>query len=129
MVEERTLKTAAKEAKLRLKSGFWQKYKEDIKLQVDKNRASGVCATDVINYYSGKIEGLSQGKEDSFYLKVKKILDQEGEVSDILGRLTDESIYSSMGYEAKQRYMLSLSDRYQKALLRYKKEQTFQNTL
>ena len=31
MVEERTLKTAAKEAKLRLKSGFWQKYKEDIK--------------------------------------------------------------------------------------------------
>ena len=56
------------------------------------------------------------------YLKVKALLDTEGEVSDAIGRLTDREYYSSLSYEEKQRYTLRLSNRYLQALEKYRKE-------
>ena len=54
--------------------------------------------------------------------EIKKILDEEGEVYDIIGRLTDKQYFATLNYEEKQRYTLSLSEKYLKALERYKKE-------
>ncbi len=124
-MSERTIKAAAKEAKSRLKCGFWQSYREDVIGHVDKARINGVCATDVVAYYSQKMEGKTLSGEDEFYLKVKQILEEEGEVSDMLGRLTDQTVFSALDYSARQRYMMELSERYQRALLRYKKEKIF----
>ena len=124
-MSERTIKAAAKEAKSRMKCGFWKTYREDVRDHVDKARINGVCATDVVAYYSQKMDGKAPLGEDDFYFKVKRILDEEGEVSDMLGRLTDQTVFSSLDYSARQRYMLELSERYQRALLRYKKEKIF----
>jgi len=64
--------------------------------------------------------------EQNFYIRVKAILDVDGEVSDIIGRLTDHVYFERLSYEEKQRYTLSLSERYLKALERYKKEKALE---
>ena len=47
---------------------------------------------------------ISGEKQDEFYLRVKSLLDSEGEVSDAIGRLCDKEYYSKLSYEEKQRY-------------------------
>ena len=51
-----------------------------------------------------------------------KLLDEEGEVSNAIGRLTDKEKFDAMSYTEKQRYTLTLSEKYLKAVERYKKE-------
>ena len=63
---------------------------------------------------------------DEFYLKVKKLLLEEGEVSDAIGRLTDKEYYATLSYAEKQRYTLELSEKYLKALERFKREEQFE---
>ena len=62
----------------------------------------------------------------SEHLKVKAMLDECGEVSDAIGRLTDKDYYATLSYEEKQRYNLELSARYLEALERYRKEKEMQ---
>ena len=61
-------------------------------------------------------------KPDEFYLKVKELLDTYGEVSDAIGRLTDRQYFDSLAYEERVRYTLELSEKYLKALERYRRE-------
>ena len=42
----------------------------------------------------------------------------------LIGRLTDKEYYESLNYEEKQRYSLSLSERYLKAVERYNAEKS-----
>ena len=51
----------------------------------------------------------------------------DGEVSDAIGRLTDKAYYETLTYEEKQRYTLSLSERYLRALERFRRECEFDN--
>jgi hypothetical protein len=51
----------------------------------------------------------------------------EGEVSDAIGRLTDKEYYATLSYEEQQRYTLSLSQRYLRALERFRAECEFEN--
>lgn len=127
MEKEKTFKDYCKEAKKRLKSGFWQNYKKDLEEELERAKQQGISTSKVKEYYAQKISGeiRSDGKkEDEFYLKVKKILDTEGEVSNIIGRLTDKQEYDSLSYEEKQKYTLKLSEKYILALERYKKEKS-----
>lgn len=122
---QKTLKQYAKEAKLRLKSGFWQDYKSNLDKQVEIAETSGVSPSKVKEYYSQRVyENIKKPDDDeeTFYLKVKKLLDEEGEVSNAIGRLTDKTVYDSLSYDEKQRYSLKISERYLKAVERYKKE-------
>ena len=64
-------------------------------------------------------------KEDEFYLKVKAMLLEDGEVSDAIGRLTDKSYYETLSYEEKQRYTLSIGEKYLRALERFRRECAF----
>ena len=50
------------------------------------------------------------------------MLDEEGEVSNAIGRLTDKEYFESLSYEERQRYTLSLSEKDLQAVERYKKE-------
>ena len=49
-------------------------------------------------------------------------MEEEGEVSDAIGRLTDREYYDRLSYEDKQRYTFQLSSKYLQALEKYKKE-------
>lgn len=125
MEKEKTFKDYCKEAKKRLKSGFWQTYKKDLDEELERAKQQGISTSKVKEYYSQRVatEILNDGKtQDEFYEKVKKILDTEGEVSDIIGRLTDKKEFDALSYEEKQKYTLKLSERYILALEKYKKE-------
>ena len=83
-------------------------------------------------YYQNKasvtIKGVKSDEEE-FYLKVKNLLNEFGEVSDAIGRLTDKEYFNGLSYEQKQRYTLELSAKYVKAKERYYKELQFEKTV
>ena len=125
--EAKTLKQYAREAKMRLKKGFWQNYKSNLDRELVKAEQAGVSASKVKEYYACKVtDDIRSVDEDSesFYCKVKKLLEEEGEVSNALGRLTDEKVFSALSYEEKQRYLLRLSENYLRAVERFKKEKS-----
>lgn len=130
LCETKTFKTAAKEAKKRLKNGFWDGFREEKRKNVQRAREEGINASKVELYFQNKVQSEIRGKkeeEEAFYQKVKKLLMTEGEVSDAIGRLTDKCYFNSLDYIQKQRYILKLSEQYLVALSRFKKEIEFEN--
>ncbi len=127
MEEPKTLKQYAKEAKQRLKNGFWQDYHKNLNDEIERAEQNGISTTKVKEYYVQKVaENIRSYNEENeeFYAKVKALLDSEGEVPDAIGRLTDKTVYDSLSYDEKQRYSLNLSEKYLVALERYKKEKS-----
>ena len=124
---ERTLKSLAKEAKARMKKGFWRQCEEELDAHLKDAREQGISESRMERYFKGKVAGHIKGEApDEFYLKVKKLLLEEGEVSDAIGRLTDKEYYATLSYAEKQRYTLELSEKYLKALERFKREEQFE---
>ena len=126
--EGKNFKNVAKEAKLRLKRGFWQDYETSLKSELDRAKQEGKNESMVERYFAGKVSCTVKGvkEDDEFYQKVKNLLLAEGEVSDAIGRLTDKAYFATLSYEEKQRYTLKLSERYLKALERFKREYEFE---
>ncbi len=126
---ERTLKMLAREAKQRLKKGFWENCEKELDQRREMAREQGISESRMERYFVEKVSSGIRGETpDAFYLKVKKMLLEEGEVSDAIGRLTDEAYYATLTYEEKQRYTLELSQKYLAALERFKKEYEFEKT-
>ena len=124
--EERTLKQEARLAKSRMKNGFWAECKEDMHERLKNARALGLNDSKAGRYFAEQVSAKIAGeKEDEFYIKVKQILTQEGEVSNAIGRLTDKEYFDTLSYEEKQRYTLSLSEKYLRALERFRRECEF----
>ena len=124
--EERTLREEARRAKSRIKSGVWAECKESMDERLESARKYGVNESKAGRYFAEQIGAQIAGeKEDEFYLKVKRMLLTEGEVSDAIGRLTDKEYFNTLSYEEKQRYTLSLSEKYLRALERFRKECEF----
>ncbi|MDE5721568.1 MAG: hypothetical protein K2I30_02335 [Clostridia bacterium] len=117
------LKLMARAAKQRLKNNFWDEFKKNLDEGASFAREKGLSETKVKSTICGRVQKEIKGeRQDEFYLKVKNLLDTEGEVSDALGRLTDREYYDKLSYADKQRYSLELSAKYLKALERYKRE-------
>ncbi len=125
MSDNKSIKDYCKEAKKRMKSKFWQDYKEKVDTSVQVADKSGIQSSKVVEYYQLKavetIRGVNS-QDEEFYQKVKLLLDTYGEVSDAMGRLTDKEYFSTLSYEQKQRYLLDLSSKYLRAKERYYKE-------
>lgn len=127
MLNDRTLKEEARRAKHRIKSGFWTECKEDMDEQMEKARQHGLNESKVGRFFQNRISARIAGEqEDEFYVKVKDMLLSNGEVSDAIGRLTDKEYYETLSYEEKQRYNLSLSEKYLRALEKFKEEYEFE---
>ncbi len=113
----------ARAAKSRLKSNYWADCKKNIDENTNEAKKKGLNEAKVKTTLSRRVKDEIKGeKPDEFYLKVKKLLDEEGEVSDAIGRLTDKEYYDTLSYEEKQRYSLEISGKYLQALKRYRKE-------
>ena len=123
----RTLRDEARRAKSRIKSGFWSECKEDMGQKLEPARENGLNESKAGRYFKTQVEAKIEGrKEDEFYLRVKELLTSEGEVSDAIGRLTDKAYYETLSYEEKQRYNLTLSEKYLRALERFRAECEFE---
>lgn len=109
------IKNLAKMAKKRLQTGFWEDYRENVRQKIEIAQNEGIQKSNVINYYRVKAQKQltkTKQEDDSFYCKVKDILDSFGEVSDMIGRLCDKTAMQSMTFEEKQRYLFELSEHY-----------------
>lgn len=123
---ERSLRAEARLAKRRIKSGFWAECQEDMSSHLEKAREQGLNESKVGRFFHAQVEAKIEGKkEDEFYLKVKEILLNEGEISNAIGRLTDREYYDTLSYEEKQRYTLTLSEKYLRALEKFRAEYEF----
>ena len=124
---ERTLKSLAKEAKSRMKKGFWEQCERDLDVSRDFAREQGISESKMERYFAEKVTTRVRGESpDEFYLRVKEMLLKDGEVSDAIGRLTDREYYMSLSYAERQRYTLELSEKYLRALERFKREYEFE---
>ncbi len=125
--EKSTLREEARKAKLRMKQGFWAECQENQARQLELARTQGLNESKVGRYFASRVSAQISGKkEDEFYLRVKQMLLSEGEVSDAIGRLTDKAYYETLSYEEKQRYNLTLSEKYLRALERFREECEFE---
>ncbi|MGN1078058.1 MAG: hypothetical protein ACI4ST_06040 [Candidatus Gallimonas sp.] len=124
---ERTLKMLAKEAKMRMKKGFWKECEQELDAERSHAKEQGINESKMERYFQEKVTTKIKGETpDEFYLKVKELLLSEGEVSDAIGRLTDKEYYNTLSYSEKQRYNLDLSEKYLRALERFKREYEFE---
>ncbi len=128
MRKEKTVKGLGREAKERLKNGFWEKNKDEVITKMDEYKLSGVSYKEAFALYETRNREVAaaSSENESFYRKVKKILDETGETSDILDRLIDKKQFENLSYEGKQKYLLGLSEKYRAALARYKREGSVQ---
>lgn len=124
---EKTFKLLAKEAKARMKKGFWQECEAELTSERTYAQTQGINESKMERYFQKKVEARIRGdKQDDFYSRVKELLLSEGEVSDAIGRLTDKEYYETLSYSEKQRYTLELSEKYLEALRRFKHEFEFE---
>ena len=128
MRKEKTVKGLGREAKERLKNGFWEKNKDEVITKMDEYKLSGVSYKEAFALYETRNREVAaaSSENESFYRKVKKILDETGETSDILDRLIDKKQFENLSYEGKQKYLLGLSEKYRASLARYKREANLQ---
>ncbi len=121
-----SLREEARKAKMRIKNGFWTECKESMDEHLAQAREQGFNESKAGKYFTERLaSSLAGEKEDEFYLKVKRMLLEEGEVSDAIGRLTDKPYYDSLSYAEKQRYTLNLSEKYLRALEKFRRECEF----
>ena len=128
----KSLKEYAKEAKKRMKSSFWQDYKTCVETSLEKADSEGTSKSKVVEYYQSKAAVSIRGvktEDEEFYNRVKELLLKYGDVSDAIGRLTDKELFSTLSYDARQRYLLELSNKYLKAKERFYKEAKFENSI
>lgn len=126
--QKKSIKQYCKEARKRLKTGFWEEYYQELDVKMTKAENQGISPSKVKEYLnsrlSNKLRDIVNVEDELFYEKVKKILLEEGEISNAIGRLTDKKQFEAMSYEEKQRYTLSLSERYVKAVKRFEEEKS-----
>ena len=123
---QNTLRAEARRAKCRIKTGFWTECQENRDEHLQKARQQGLNESKVGRFFGAQVAAQIEGKkEDEFYIKVKNLLLTEGEVSNAIGRLTDQEYYATLSYEEKQRYTLNLSEKYLRALEKFRAECEF----
>ncbi|MBQ8725837.1 MAG: hypothetical protein IJY84_01900 [Clostridia bacterium] len=132
-MQERSIKSVAKEAKRRMKNKFWEDYKKEVESGVKTAEQEGLKPSGVEKYFKNlvikNLRGVSK-EDEEFYETVKQMLDQEGaRPSDALARLIDEKAFEKLAYPDRERYLFRLSERYLKAVARYDSERGIEKAL
>ena len=123
------IKSMAKLAKQRLKSGFWEECQEHVSESVTKAKEEGENSSSVIRYYKSRVTRVIGGyneESEAFYQKVKGILDLYGEVSDIIGRLCDLDYMKTLNFQQRERYLTDIASKYRECKERYDQEKKFE---
>ena len=132
-MQSKSIKSVAREAKLRLKNRFWEDYKKEVDSGVKTATEEGIASSGVKTYFKNlvikNLMGIKQEDED-FYLLVKNMLDSEGALpSNALDRLMNKDLFNSLSYAEKERYLFRLSQKYLVAIDRYNNERGIERAL
>ena len=119
----RSLKELSLEAKRRLKKGFWTE------ISREKQNVNSSNTDDVNLYFDSKImksikkEGEAEA-DRMFEERVREIVENEENISNPITLLIDDTIVERLDYNSRQRYLMSISERYNRVreeILRDKK--------
>lgn len=132
-MQAKTLKQYAKEARKRMKSGFWTEVNEERGKFVAEAVANGQSAEVANEQFKRKImqriystEDTAQVNDDEeFYKKVCEVLETSEFLMSPLSRLIDHSIYDNLNERDRQNYILKLSDRFVRMKERYAEEHPY----
>ncbi|MBR2337725.1 MAG: hypothetical protein IKA61_07275 [Clostridia bacterium] len=133
MQQTKSIKSVAKEAKMRLKNRFWEDYKKEVESSVKAATEEGFAKSGVESYFKKlvvkSVRGTSE-EDERFYGRVKAMLDEEGaRPCNALDRLMDKAIFEKLNYEERERYLFCLAKRYGDALIRYEGERGIEKVL
>ena len=121
-----TLKDYAKEAKARLKSGFWQEVNKRRNRDIDQAEWLGKSKDIVLQEYKEVLTRQLFEKESEedriLYKKVCELLSQNKVVTNPIGMLVDREKMYQLTERAKQQYVLELSRKFKEMKERYYKE-------
>ncbi len=110
-------KKYAKDAKNRLKNGYWSNFKKIRQEEIDSMLNAGrdyATANNIIKnnlnrkFYPEK----NNAYDEELYKKVCKIVDSKAYELNPIQELMDKEYYSSLNEEERQRYILNLSNQY-----------------
>lgn len=130
MKEYSELKKRAMLAKQRLKMGYWQNLlrERDDLISLNGNTQKAKAVAEEVRRNKFNRDNLislnsAQAKEDEeFFAKVCKLLEEDEDPTNPIGRLMDKDAYEKMDAMAKQKYVLYLSKKYREMRERYQLE-------
>lgn len=127
-MEEKDLKTFAKEAKIRFKRGFWKNYNEKKQAEIDRAKEKGINEKEALQIQIErakreiKTQFDEQTLDDVFYEKVAEILKSDEIILNPITRLIDHDVYDGLNDREKQKYILDLTEKFNEMKKRYEKE-------
>ncbi|MBR2989054.1 MAG: hypothetical protein IKC64_04970 [Clostridia bacterium] len=129
MKEISEMKKRALLAKQRLKLGYWDKMEQN-RDKMSESVAT-VTVSEVIREKFKRDERLALEKEkaleeENLYKKVCAILDENPDETAPIGRLIDKMVYASLDEGGRQRYILTLAEKFRELERRYYLEKSTQ---
>lgn len=123
-----SLQDLAKNAKKRMKKGYWSDIIESRKKDMDIASKNGVDKSEVISYYKDRVlrdfyvKTERVEREERLYKKVVEIMDSEEIVYNPLARLVEHEYYDNLDEDGKVAYIFNLASKYSKLRKRYFEE-------
>jgi len=121
-----TLKDYAKEAKARMKSGFWEEVKEqrqrDVKRAAEQGKSTDVVFKEYREILTRKIFETESKEDEILYARICELLSQNKVIINPIGLLADKEKMKQMSESAKQQYIFELSAKFKQMKERYYQE-------
>lgn len=119
-----TMKRYAKQAKERMRSGFWEQAKEQLEKEKQVAVTQGLDSVKVAQAHHDLLAKQIYNHdeyiaEQEFYQKVVEIAESKQLIINPLQQLADHKAMEGMTAEQRQAYMMRLSVKYQEALEKY----------
>ncbi|MBQ7977527.1 MAG: hypothetical protein IJ301_02900 [Clostridia bacterium] len=120
-----SIKAFAKRAKRRMTSGYWDKIREErdqyIRNNADENeqKIKELYAKRLMREFYCDEES---AQDNEFYNKVCKLLQNNSFTLNPIGQLIDHAEYDKLDIEARQNYIIKLTDKYNEMRERFERE-------
>ena len=119
-----TFKEYAKRAKERMKSGFWEKAKQNIQTEKQVAATLGLNTRKVGEEERRKLERQIYDydgfcEEQEFYAKVEEMLESCEIISNPIMRLADQEYMETLSPSERQSYISKIATKYREAVERY----------
>ncbi len=119
-----SFKDYARQAKERMKNGFWLQAKQEMQHEREVAATLGLNQTKISEEHRRKLQRKIYDydgfcEEEEFYAKVVDLLSQNEVVSNPIMRLADSKYMQTLSPQEKQTYISKLAARYRAAVEKY----------
>lgn len=125
--EGMTLSDLVKDAKQRMKHGFWKEIIKERQEDIERAEEQGLSKQHVVEQYKGKllqdlyIKSDMLRRDEALYKKAVEIFESDEIIINPLARLVEHEYYDELDEDDRVAYMFELSTRYLKCKEKYEK--------